>query len=215
MKPIQCISFPRSGHHLLVRCLTQMFDDRFRYCDFYNHCRKTPCRDSETNFQKSHDFDLRLDLPTTQRRLVQFRHPIDAISSWFNLSLKEPSVWDRIAVRDTQASWDRFFNAKAIYWKRFVTKWVVDGDDTEQMLVPYHRLMHNPAETLEKVAKFLWPAELLGDHKIPAVLEIQDIRPRRSSHEFRFCTKEWIASIELELKDLLDAASIPLISNEN
>ena len=58
MQKIQNISLPRSGHHLLVRCLTQIYKDQLNYCEFYTHCRKTPCRDPATNLQKKPRFQI-------------------------------------------------------------------------------------------------------------------------------------------------------------
>ena len=206
---IQCISFPRSGHHLLVRCLTQMYGEQFQYCDFYNHCRKTPCRDEKTNFQKNHDFKLRLSLPDSQRRLIQYRHPIESIISWFELDLQQPNVWQRLTLRDTQASWETFFNEKLEYWKRFVEKWVLQPDAKEQMLVPYHLLVQDPVEQLTQIADFIWPTIPVPEFKFEWVLKIQGIAPKRTAIEFRHCSREWIASVENDLDDYLNQASIP------
>jgi len=106
MRNIQCISFPRSGHHLLVNCLVRYFgnelsfDSRsvetgtdrshfscgeFIYCEYYTHCRKIPCSNLKTTFQKSHDFDLTLPNIAGQYYIVQYRNPKDAIASNFKL----------------------------------------------------------------------------------------------------------------------------------
>ena len=206
---IQCISFPRSGHHLLVRCLTQMYGEHFQYCDFYNHCRKTPCLDQKTNFQKHHDFKLRFSPSESQRCLIQYRHPVESISSWFELALKQPNVWQKMTLRDDQTSWEKFFDNKLIYWKLFIEKWVLKADAREQMLVPYHVLMQNPVEQLTQIADFIWPMVAVPEFKFEWVLKIQDISPKRTALEFRHCSPEWIENLENELAEYLSQASIP------
>ena len=211
---IQCISFPRSGHHLLVRCLTQMYGEHFQYCDFYNHCRKTPCRNAKTNFQKNHDFKLNLSFPETQRCLIQYRHPIESISSWFELALTEPNLWERVTLRDNQNSWETFFNNKLSYWKQFIEKWVLQPDAKRQMLVPYHLLVQNPVKQLTQIAEFIWPSVSVPEFKFDWVLKIQEIAPKRTALEFRHCSHAWIEKMENELEDYLVRAAIPRLVSD-
>jgi hypothetical protein len=98
MQKIHHLSFPRSGRHLMVRCLKQIYKDPLHYCEFYTHWRRTPCSDPATNLQKKHDFKLRISKSADQRYVVQYRHPVEAISSWFNLVLKEPIQLERLSV---------------------------------------------------------------------------------------------------------------------
>ena len=78
VKRCTSVSFPRSGHHLLVNCLTKYYSRNLhfenfsgnnnlheileagplRYCEYYKHCRHNPCTDPNANFQKVHDFHL-------------------------------------------------------------------------------------------------------------------------------------------------------------
>jgi hypothetical protein len=55
------VSWPRSGHHLLVRMLKSYFGKVFEYCEFYEPqqcCKQFPCaRRGVVHFSKNHDFD--------------------------------------------------------------------------------------------------------------------------------------------------------------
>ena len=53
MNKVQSVSLPRTGHHLLVNCLKNYFEE-FKYCSFYNCCYKLECPLSPV-FQKNHD----------------------------------------------------------------------------------------------------------------------------------------------------------------
>ena len=63
------ISWPRSGHHMLLRLLKLYFGPSFGYCSLYGDrpehpevpqcCRCVPCTNAgKINFSKNHDFDL-------------------------------------------------------------------------------------------------------------------------------------------------------------
>ncbi len=78
---IQGVSYPRSGHHLLVNCLLAYFGENpyfqrtdgikpigqllgawnFNYCDYYHHCNQVPCSHPATRFQKHHDYHYHWD----------------------------------------------------------------------------------------------------------------------------------------------------------
>ena len=83
MRNIQNITFPRSGHHLIERCIESLFLEEFHYCDYYRHCRQIPCSDPKTTFQKNHDFKLSLSQDKRFHYLVQYRNPLQAIASWY------------------------------------------------------------------------------------------------------------------------------------
>jgi hypothetical protein len=73
-RKIPCVSFPRSGHHLLGRCLKQYFGRDFHYCP--NVFRKAHFKDPKTNYQKNHDFDLSLPNTRAWYYVIQYRHPL-------------------------------------------------------------------------------------------------------------------------------------------
>ena len=209
MQKIQNISFPRSGHHLLVRCLTQIYKDQLNYCEFYTHCRRTPCSDPATNLQKNHDFKLRISKSADLRYVIQYRHPVEAISSWFDLVLKEPSKLERLTVWDGRLSWKWFFANKIAYWKRFVDKWVIGKAAPNQLLVPYHALIRDPRHQLERIANFLDPNNPLPQSSLDWVLKIQNIEQKKTALSFRYCDLEWLGKIENELATYLERSSIP------
>jgi len=87
------VSFPRSGQHLTERLLSfycKKQGIKFSYCEFYTHCRKTPCK-SKRLFQKNHDFDLKLPIDFSNRYLVLYRsNMIEQLEAWFRYDLGAP-----------------------------------------------------------------------------------------------------------------------------
>ncbi len=109
---IQCVSMPRSGHHLLAGLLLAYFNEdgtgkgkRLSYCNYYDCCQHRPCNKDkppatastlEINLQKSHDeyllfgnnqFEPELEISTKAKYLIQIRDPIPGTVSVYKLAL--------------------------------------------------------------------------------------------------------------------------------
>ena len=173
MNYIQGISFPRSGHHMLIRRLTEYFSiisssdvcirhhsrkssdintdkNSFVYCEFYNACQTSPCIDERCNFQKSHDFSLDLPIKNEQYYLVQIRNPIDAITSLFELSLK--TGWYNL--KDTPECWEEFFDTQLRFYQQFYNKWVRQKKNNIDVFW-YDSFLENPASHLVRAIELL------------------------------------------------------------
>ncbi|MGE0492525.1 MAG: sulfotransferase [Vulcanimicrobiota bacterium] len=150
-----CVSFPRSGHHLLVRLLWDYFNGpgpvsthpepnrAFVYCSYYGHCHQVPCSLPETNFQKHHDLDLSLatDLPC----LVQVRSPLPALRSYYQLF--EEGRLPRLEAED----WDTFARRGLAYHLAFCHKWLPRAG----LVVSYESMLADPEATLSRVIEWL------------------------------------------------------------
>ena len=170
---IQGISFPRSGHHMLIRKITEYFSsisntdvcikhhsrkasntdtdkNSFVYCEYYNACQTIPCIDKRCNFQKSHDFTLDLPLNTEQQYIVQIRSPIDSITSLFELSLK--TGWYNL--EDTQKCWELFFDNQLDFYKKFYNKWVAQKKNNIDIFW-YDSFLENPEPHLVRAIELL------------------------------------------------------------
>lgn len=187
-KTIQGVSFPRSGHSLLIRLLLAYFGSRLNYCEFYNGCRSWPCRRPLNNFQKCHDF--RLDTPQRPdlRYIIQIRHPWPAIVSRFRLNLARGSV------TDTMESWERHRRKQLPYYAGFVERWALAGEGLQRVLVPYHRLIDRPVDILAEIAR-LFDNEVEMDRVRQAVRE-SDVREMRHWTDFPYTTDAAIAEAE-------------------
>ncbi len=208
MRSIQNISFPRSGHHLLVRCLTQIFGERLGYCEYYTHCRTTPCPEPANNLQKNHDFHLRLQWSPQYSYLVQYRHPIEAIDSWFTYRLNHPNRWERWTIRDTKWHWHRFFSRKLKYWRRFIEKWVVDQDRDNVLTMDYRDFVRYPRRQLERIVKFVDRENEPDQSRLDWVLKIQEIKARRPIVTHQYYDARWVVDVERQLQPMLERAGI-------
>jgi hypothetical protein len=173
MNYIQGISFPRSGHHMLIRRLTKYYstvsgadvcikdksrknsetaidNNSFVYCELYNTCQTIPCIDKRCNFQKNHDFLLDLPIKKELHHLVQIRNPIDAITSLFELSLR--MGWNNL--KDTQECWVSFFDNQLLTYQKFYTKWVAQQKNNIEIFW-YDAFLENPAPHLVRAIELL------------------------------------------------------------
>ncbi len=176
-RDITCISYPRSGHHLLVQLLLRYYARTLRpkpnqfvadgdggkgyarlsshgmsYCEYYGHCRSIPCTDPSTNFQKNHDFGLDLpDLPNCLY-IVQYRYPLDSVVSYFEFKHAIGHI------KDSPEAWLRFSWKATIYWQSFIRKWVHENG-TNKLFVSYKEILRPDGSCLKRVLEYLRPDE--------------------------------------------------------
>lgn len=207
---VQGVSFPRAGHHLLVRQLFNYFSSfsvayrlplgrayrifsvysswasqhPFVYCDYYAHCRTVGCSDKRTTLQKNHDFNLDLELVAEKSYLVQIRDPYSAIISWYELAVARG--WE--GVRDGVDSWEIFLEAKLDFFRRFSHKWLTSDLPCRRLVIDYESLLNLPYETLEQVLRFMRPNEEIRADLLRRAIELP--RVPRKVRAFRYHSDE-------------------------
>jgi len=131
------VSFPRSGHHLLVRGLQQTSDHRVVYSEYYSvEHNMTNC--DYVNLQKSHDFDLDLPIHDDLNYIVMFRSFDDAIQSW----AKAEKIDDL----------KQFSHDQRLYFDQFMDKWVF-SDRPNIWLIDYDVLIKEKRSVLTNAAR--------------------------------------------------------------
>lgn len=169
MDQVTGVSWPRSGHHLLVRLLTLYFGDRFVYCDFYGGiegcCKTLPCSRTDVHMSKSHDFDLSLPQVDGRKYLVQYRDYIPSIvSNWELYLLGKP------ASEDTPAKFFKFASGEYTGYQSFVKKWVESPFAKNQLVIHYDQITRWPLESLRAAAEWIAPDETPDDAALAAAV---------------------------------------------
>lgn len=150
------VSWPRSGHHLLVRLLIGYFGPRFGYCEYHGPsatkewpcCGHFPCRKRGTiSMSKNHDFELDSPIPTDVPIIVQWREPLAAIQSEFELAHKAGHP-------DTAAAFAIFAEKRAAKYRAFVGRWL-ESPIEGRLGVEYDELVTDPWSILTS-ALALW-----------------------------------------------------------
>jgi hypothetical protein len=218
------VTFPRSGHHLLEKLLRNYWEDDFRYCEYYTHCRRTPCRDRDTNWQKNHEFDLKLARTPDRFYVVQYRHPFEAISSWYQWELNSGFLaekngelkswlqrlfhfWPKLALMfepDDRVRWERFLDEKLGFWRQFVEKWVLPGPADNMLLLPYGRLVADP-----RAVVFADPENAVDLERINSIVDERQIRRSRAYTEFRHFSPPKDREVEAQFLDILRTIEVP------
>lgn len=140
-----CPTFPRSGNTFLILVLRDYFGvDRFRFADIHIHPERGFEKDPLCVLQKTHDFDLNDKPQKHWKHLVQIRHPLDAIASYYELKKREGKT--PVAIR-------QWWSKQLDYYAGFAKKWVA-ADVPNRLVVNYETLMRDPIETLTDVV--LW-----------------------------------------------------------
>lgn len=153
---LACVSWPRSGHHLLVNLLRLVLGDRFGYCESYVPatrpdvpcCQSFPClkRDVIT-MSKNHDFELASPVPTDVRLIVQHRAFLPTLVSNYELHVKNGNL-------DSAESWRAFATRTLKGFKGFRAKWVVPAM-ANRLTLDYETLTGDPLGSLRRVLDFM------------------------------------------------------------
>ncbi|UWR24421.1 hypothetical protein [Sulfitobacter sp. S190] len=148
------VSWPRSGHHLLVRLLTLYFGSGFRYCDYYggveNCCKAVPCTRPDIHLSKSHDFDLQLPQIEGRKYLIQYRNFVPSVVSNFELHVRNGGA-------DTPESFRNFASQQFDAYRAFTNKWITSDFAANQLQIEYDQLQGDPQNGLARAAEWLHP----------------------------------------------------------
>lgn len=164
-QPIINVSFPRSGHRFLKDHLAVILGSKFKYFDHY--------RDDnvfEHNFVKTHDFqwegqNILLDkFPTPRKYLVQVRHPLESIISYYEFRLH----WGTLNIDDREA-FQRHLNSQLAKWRRFCNTWVLPEIESK-LVVTYNDLYEAPSAQIKKILEFI-----CDDVVLESSLDIPDL----------------------------------------
>lgn len=211
---------PRSGHHLLERCMRAVLQERFHYCSYYQDwvrnsyrpcCRTIPCRQVDEAaavfMQKSHDFKLKdpLELGAAHLRVVQVRKPVPRLRSNYRLHLKS-------GVEDSRKTFLTFAERERRYYYGFWKKWVVG--DRDAVLLPYEQFIANAAHFIRLII-----SELAIDGGIPE--DLDELLPSALStggqggihtqadddYELPWVAQDWAIEYEADLRALCPQAN--------
>lgn len=201
MHRVQGVSFPRSGHHLLVRCLQQYSGKRLGYRD--NVFRRQDFPGDGITLQKNHDFNLLLPISPDARYLIQYRRPLEAIASWYRWEVKHgiaaehnhgwrPAInrhvpiWNLYTTRNNRKRWTSFLESKILFWSGFMEKWVTGNTHSASCFVDYSDLIRNPFDTISRVALFLDPETPLNAERLNRIIASNNIEIRNDIRDFEF-----------------------------
>jgi len=217
------VTFPRSGHNLLIDTLDKLAGVLTEYCNFYdctrggtaqptcaetrNEVRERGICPSGMRYQRSHDFGLDLPVIPAQRYVVQYRHPVESICSWYDIATE---FWP--LEEDSALNFQIFFAEKLAFWDGFMKKWVIPGSCAPNVFrIGYDQLLENH--------KVLWDLlEYIDCSADVSEMMLRDIGRtmcrRKSVVEHRHFDRKLFASTEAARIDVLRQAGIdPLFTD--
>jgi len=206
LKKIQNVSFPRSGHALLRRCLQLYFKDKFYFCEFYGGCHESPCTNPQTNYQKNHDFGLRLENNPSFNYIIQYRHPLESLVSLYKLYFNIGVIKE-----DTKESWIKFCKTNILYWKKFIKKWVIENKNSHAIIIPFNDLLSNTEEILKQTIAYMDPGDEINEKRIKDVIKELNISRRTSIEDFKYYDIKFFKEIEESVKDELKKINLKMI----
>ena len=152
-------SIPRSGHNFLAMLLTNLFGSRMHYCDFYiakDCCRQIPCvrrGDFSYIFQKSHEHNWEVPKGIAEAvYIIQYRHPVPEALSHLELDLTLDANSENFKYARTREYHALRLAKKAIYYRRFHDKWLVDPLPNG-IYLDYDRLAAAPGDAVAEVVR--------------------------------------------------------------
>lgn len=193
LTPVANVSWPRSGHGLLVRMLRATLGEGFGYCEFYGPrrqpgsgcCDAFPCRRPGIHMSKQHDAFGRAELPPGWPLVVQSRAFLPSVVSHYEYALA------RNEVADTAAGFRAFAEGRLAPWQRFRAKWI-ETPREPRVVLRYEALTADPVAALAPVLALLGAADVAADpgalarlHGITFVAGARTVARRAGIHAAR------------------------------
>jgi hypothetical protein len=138
------VTFPRSGHHWLVRMLQHALGDEMVYSE-YHETGVTLESDPTVNVQKCHDFELDLPYKPEFRHVVQVREFLPAVLSWWKIY----KGWESKSAPELI----RFIQEKQEFYKLWNRRWRYNCEPI--LIVRYEILSQNPKYSVSRALRWI------------------------------------------------------------
>jgi hypothetical protein len=198
---VQGVSYPRSGHSLLVQFLKTYIGPEFHYCEYYTDCREWPCVNRGNHFQKNHDFGLSLPVSRDRPLLVQFRSPLYSIASNFLLLAKQNPA------RFTLEGWERYAIVSITAWRQWIHKWVLGLDHKDALLLSYDKVVRHPDVQLSRALLFFGIEP--DSARVRSIVERLEVRRSAFARGFPFYDADFLRWVEQHAAAEMDAIGAP------
>lgn len=224
LKHVVGVSWPRSGHHLLVRLLSRYLRKDFIYCmnrtvqeavgrRKQSCCEGTLCDNrANVHFCKNHDTRGTVPQVSGQLYLVQYRDFLPAVVSSFECHLKVSNS------SDTFDAFKVMSRNRVDRYRAFLDKWVHSNNSgIERLVVRYEDLTSRPEETMIGVLGLFGVDE--KDVNLRRLRRIIEVAPKktldnnkevnvkdhgvantRRVEDFRHYRADWFAELERMIK---------------
>jgi len=217
MRPVQGVSYPRSGHGAIFRIARLYFGEAFIYCDTGDKvkcgCESVPCRNPNRTFAKNHDFGLfdseGVPIIPTERYLIQYRSPVRSIVSNYYLFRTEKFS------RRKKPEWQAFALRSIDYWNRFVDKWVIDFPTGVHapLICPYESLVSDPQVYAREILSYLGEGPLDEDAVCQVCAKIP-ISARNRLSKFRYYDAGFFRELEEMTSGRISKLGLPSFAEE-
>ncbi|MBW3019667.1 sulfotransferase [Candidatus Woesearchaeota archaeon] len=205
MKKTIIVTFPRSGHHLLMNLLFKYYSKNpnlsnlgiieckkiikagnLSYCEYYQHCSKrfntlTPCPDNPS-IQKYHDnmgpnLNKKVKSLDENNIITQYRDAIPTIISFYNM-------WLGRSTKDNKDYWEQWLIKYVRLWKNWTKRWVFNNSD--YLKIDYNDLINNTESTLEKIINNIEPEHKINKELLKKVINNSDVNIKRDISKFKY-----------------------------
>ena len=171
--PLDIISFPRSGQHLLVKILRQVahhYDLYFDYCE--RHQLPQENCDSLSSVRKHHDFQLDY---IAGKHVVLLRHDrvrnLEALWRWENRVMHKTSFCRTLESEKQHKKNEHFYDG-------FVAKWKKGNADA---IIGFHDLLKYPVDNVLRVLTIMYGEQkvVFSRDVVEKIIEKENVRERQ------------------------------------
>lgn len=170
------VTFPRSGHHLIIdilRAVAIAHNIEFTYCEYYTCCQQVPCIHKNT-IMKNHDFDLTLpqDLPNYTYIVMYRKNAIQQLEAFYRFHLQKPEDYD---LKDCVA----FIKENTPYYNEFIKKWVYN-DIQNFVLISYEDVLIDCKNIIIKLFTLFYPHVTLDSQILHDIILRYDVKKKNT-----------------------------------
>jgi hypothetical protein len=239
MRYFRGLSFPRSGHHLLVRLPQAYFPPaRLRYVPkFERQGRPAPLPPPTFAERLLMRVGLGRRLTAAAQGGAQTLEPSTVVaevmlSKNHDFDLKVANDFsipcliqyrspipatisnyylhcERLGLPRTRRTWSVYAPRQLRYWRDFVRKWLLENDHPQCCRLPYEQLVGDPPAALGRAISFLYPDEPLAPDEIERICQEENVAPRHRVSTFEFYDREFLAELEASVEVEIERLGLP------